>query len=399
MSLSRRAFLARSLALGCSAAASPLLTPVTFASAPWDNRLVVIILRGAMDGLGTVLPYGDRDWAGLRPGPAVGSAGGPLDLDGRFAMNAALADLKPLWDAEELGFVHAVSTPYRDKRSHFDGQDLLEAGTTTLDGSRDGWLNRLLQVSGASDPSTAFALGRDNMILLQGRAPHSNWTPEVDLLMTPQALRLAEMVMSADPAFQSALGEALVLAASDGDAVELEMGGNMMDAMKGGGGGHKALASFAAQQLNGAARIAAFSLGGWDTHSRQERDLGNALGRLSETIATLRADLGANWDRTAVLAMTEFGRTVRLNGTAGTDHGTGGAMLFAGGALRGGQVVTDWPGLGEGDLYAGRDLMPTRDVRAHAAWVMRSLFGTSVSDLERVVFPGIEMGAAPAHLL
>lgn len=406
MSLTRRSFLTRSAALGCSAAASPLLTPVTFAAAPWDNRLVVILLRGGMDGLGVVQPHGDRAFAGLRGTAEVDGTGGPADLDGFFALHPALAPLRPLWQAGEMGFVHAVSTPYRDKRSHFDGQDLLEAGTATLDGTRDGWLNRLLQVSGASDPQTAFALGRETLTLLSGPAPHYTWAPEAELAISPQARLLAERVMSGDPAFAAALAEALVLSgAEDPDAAgmaEAETDG-MMGAMtagaKGRDRGHRALARYAGQQLAGAARIAAFSLTGWDTHQRQDRALPVALTRLAEVLEVLRAELGPAWDRTAVLAMTEFGRTARLNGTKGTDHGTGGAMLFAGGALRGGQVVADWPGLGDGDLHDGRDLTPTRDIRAHAAWVMRALFGVPVADLERAVFPGLDMGPAPKLLL
>lgn len=404
MSLSRRSFLARSLALGCSAAASPLLTPVTLAAAPWDNRLVVIVLRGGMDGVGVVQPYGEAEFAAWRGNPDIGGKTGPTDLDGRFALHAALAPLQPMWRAGELGFAHAVSTPYRDKRSHFDGQDILETGTAGLDGTRDGWLNRLLQVANAEDPHTAYAVGHESPILLSGKAPYSNWSPDVDLEMSPQARALAEIVMSGDPAFEAALHEALDLAERDGDPVVPDMadggmGGIMADTGKGRKRGHMAVARFAGRQLAGPARIATFSLPGWDTHQRQEPALARALSRLADVLLVLREELGAAWDRTAVLAVTEFGRTVRLNGTRGTDHGTGGAMVFAGGALNGGRVVADWPGLSERDLYQGRDLMPTRDLRAHAAWVIRDLFGVSVDDLERVVFPGLDMGPRSGLLI
>ena len=154
--LSRRAFLARSAVLGCSAAASPLWTRVSFAAAPWDTRLVVIILRGGMDGLDVVRPYGAPEYAALRGSLA---AEGGADLDGFFGLHPALSPLMPLWARGELGFVHAVSTPYRDKRSHFDGQDLLEAGTGDLAGARDGWLNRMLQLVPGVEAQTAFALG------------------------------------------------------------------------------------------------------------------------------------------------------------------------------------------------------------------------------------------------
>ena len=164
--LKRRAFLLRSGALGCSLAASPLITPVSFAAAPWDRRLVVIILRGGMDGLDVVRPVGDPDYAALRPRIDTQA---PIDLDGFYAMHAGLAPLKPLWRKGQLGFVHAVSTPYRNKRSHFDGQDLLEAGTASLAGVRDGWLNRLLQNVPGAAADTAYAIGHSDLKSLRQR--------------------------------------------------------------------------------------------------------------------------------------------------------------------------------------------------------------------------------------
>ena len=155
------------------------------------------------------------------------------------------------------------------------------------------------------------------------------------------------------------------------------------------------LAEFAAGRLRGDSRIAAFSIGGWDTHDKQRSGMKGALKELSQTILTLKAGLGPVWGKTTVLAMTEFGRTVRENGSRGTDHGTGGAMLIAGGTLRRSQVLTDWPGLSEADMFDRRDLMPTRDVRALAGWAMRDTFGTNRSMIEDVIFPGVELGANP----
>ncbi|MDX5400799.1 MAG: DUF1501 domain-containing protein [Rhodobacterales bacterium] len=407
--LSRRRFLIRSGLIGCSVAASPLLTPISFAAAPGDNRLVVIILRGAMDGLDVVQPYGDSAMAAMRPTLLTGEAAGSSDLDGFFALHPALVGLMPLWQAGELGFAHAVSTPYRDKRSHFDGQDLLEAGTPGLGQGRDGWLNRMLQQMPGVTGQTAYALGHEDLLLLRGAAAVSNWTPDAGLRISPQAERLAGLVMHDDPLFNTALEEALLLSAEEDAAQMMAPSGTMaemapgmmtpaMDGARATASGHLRLAEFAARQLRGASRIAAFSLGGWDTHQAQAAGLTRALGRLSETILALREGLGPEWERTAVLALTEFGRTARENGTKGTDHGTAGAMLMAGGAVRGGQVITDWPGLGTADLYQGRDLMPTRDVRAHAAWAMRGLFGLETAVLEQAVFPGLEMGPDPRLL-
>ena len=387
--MDRRGFL---LTLGCSVAASPLLTPVAFASAPWENRLVVIVLRGAMDGLDVVQPYGDRDYAGLRPTLAV-----PVvhDLDGFHALHPALAGLMPLWDAGELGFAHAVSTPYRDKRSHFDGQDMLEAGTMDLApaGRRDGWLNRMLQTVPGMVGETAYAIGREQMLILTGAAPAARWSPDARLALSPQARRLVELVQEDDPLFHAASADALTIV--DELAAEAA-GGQMGEALR---GDHLRLAQFAASRLRGQSRIASFSVGGWDTHNNQRANLERALVRLADTIQTLKAELGPVWGRTAVVCMTEFGRTARENGSRGTDHGTGGVMFYAGGAVRGGRVVADWPGLAERDLYDGRDLMPGRDVRAHAGWLMRGMFGLERGVIEGAVFPGLDLGADPGLLL
>ncbi|NVO24149.1 DUF1501 domain-containing protein [Donghicola mangrovi] len=407
--MKRRDFLIRSAILGCSAAASPFMTPVALASAPWDARLVVIILRGAMDGLDMVRPYGDREYAALRGGLTGGSVG-EADLDGFYALHPSLEPLRPLWKQGGLGFAHAVSTPYRDQRSHFDGQDLLEAGTVGLDGAarRDGWLNRLLQSVPGVTGETSFALGRDRMLLMRGDAPVSTWAPESDLNLSPQARLLLETVHHDDPLFAGAVSDAIHIAESLG---LIDVPENVMDAQemvmeraeasrKQAADGHTMLAEFAAARLKEEARIAAFSLNGWDTHKGQAKAIARSGTQLAEVIGLLHDRLGPDvWGKTVVLAMTEFGRTARVNGSAGTDHGTGSAMVMAGGALRGGQVWADWPGLGDSDLYARRDLMPTRDVRAHAAWTLRSLFGIDRTLLETSVFPGLDMGNDPNLIL
>ena len=383
--LTDRRRLLKSLAfsgIGCSLAASPLVTPVAFAQAPGENRLIVIVLRGAMDGLDAIQPAGDPAYALLRP-TLAGTGAALTDF---WALHPALEPLRPLWAAGEFGAAHAVSTPYRDRRSHFDGQDILEAGTPDLGGGvRDGWLNRLVGTLGVSDPEVAYAVGRERMLILEGAARVASWSPEARLALSPQAERLLDLVYEGDPLFEIAAQDAVRIAnETAGEAVEREAG-------------HLRLARFVASRLAGETRIASFSLGGWDTHGSQQNFLGRALGNLAETVLALREGLGPVWGRTGVLMMTEFGRTARENGTRGTDHGTGGALLFAGGALRGGQVVGPWPGLEE--LYADRDLMPVRDVRAHAGWVIRELFGVAAGDVERVVFPGVEMGARSGMLL
>ncbi|MEM7596642.1 MAG: DUF1501 domain-containing protein [Pseudomonadota bacterium] len=408
---SRRSFLTRSLALGCSLAASPLVTPVTMASAPWDNRLVVIILRGGLDGLDAVRPYGAPEFHALRGRLlAEGVSPGELDLDGYFALHPALADLVPLWRAGELSFAHAVSTPYRNKRSHFDGQDILEAGTGSagVESVRDGWLNRLLSEVPGAHAETAYAIGRQSMLLTKGAADVSDWSPEASLVLSSQAERLLDLVMHDDPLFRDALSEAIDLSqddvlalGGDGDIDEADMM-NAMQGMAAPAGREKGLAQiaeFAASRLRGETRIAAYSMNGFDTHANQSRTMSRALKPLADNIMILKKELGPVWGKTTVVAMTEFGRTVRANGTGGTDHGTGGLMIMAGGALRGGQVVTDWPGLSESALFEQRDLMPTRDLRAHTGWIMRGLFGLPRGLIENTVFPGVDLGDDPGLLL
>ncbi|MGR3365894.1 DUF1501 domain-containing protein [Sagittula sp.] len=402
--MNRRGFLGRGLTLGCSAAASPLLSTLTFASAPWDARLVVIILRGGMDGLGVLQPWGDPEFATLRPGMEAlrpGNRGGAQNLDGFFALHPAMSPLLPLWRSGEFGFVQAVSTPYRDKRSHFDGQGMLEAGTADmLPRFRDGWLNRMLQQVPGLEGETAYTVGVPEMLLTRGPAHVMHWSPEAALELSPQAQRLLEIVMHDDPLFRDSLADAVSLAQVQTEVQAQTRGATQQKMQKAAKppASHQRLASFAAGKLRGDSRVAAFSLGGWDTHNRQDQTLAPALTRLSEVLLTLRGDLGPVWERTAVLAMTEFGRTARLNGTRGTDHGTAGTMLFAGGALRGGQVHGRWPGLAEANLYQRRDLMPLSDVRLHAAGVMQGLFGLSRDVLEGSVFPGLDM-TAPSRLV
>jgi uncharacterized protein (DUF1501 family) len=392
--LNRRLFLKGATLLGCSAAAHPMMSTVTLAAAPGENRLVVIVLRGAMDGLDVVQPYGDPLLASYRPNMATGPAGGASDLDGFYALHAGLAGLMPLWQAGELGFAHAVSTPYRDKRSHFDGQDILEAGTgpdVTPQAARDGWLNRLVQVMPGATAETAFSVGVEEMLILQGKAPTSSWAPDSQLALTPQARLLFDHIYHDDSLFRDAVAQAMDLGA--------ETQGDGMAAGTGNTASSVALAGYAAERLRGDTRIASFSLTGWDTHRGQGPMIGKALERLQATILALKAGLGPVWAQTTVMAITEFGRTARENGSRGTDHGTGGAMLVAGGAVRGGQVLGKWPGLADSDLYDARDLMPTADVRAYAGWAMRGLFGVDRAVVEGSVFPGLDLGGDPGMLL
>jgi uncharacterized protein (DUF1501 family) len=311
-------------------------------------------------------------------------------------LHPLLSGLLPLWNRGELGFVHATSTPYRDKRSHFDGQDLLEAGTggDLLAGqSREGWLNRMLQAVPGLTAETAYAFGNEAAPLLAGGAPVMNWSPDLALDLSPQSQLLLEHIYEGDPLFAASAAGALKLSAA--------MAG--MDLAEGGKGplaGVDPLVDFAADRLAGETRIAAFSLGGWDTHRTQKAAIQKSLGQLQRLILRLREQLGPDvWGQTALLTMTEFGRTARENGSKGTDHGTGGLMIAAGGAIKGGRVMGAWPGLDEAALYDRRDLMPTSDVRDWAAYAMRGLYGFDKGLLEKVVFPGLILGDDPGLIL
>jgi len=329
-----------------------------------------------------VRPIGDTDYARYRPGLAADQD--MQDLDGFFALNGALKPLMPLWRAKELAFVQAVSTPYRDKRSHFDGQDLLETGGNDAAAApragQSGWLNRALALLPDAHQETAFSVGTARMLLLDGPQQYSSWSPGAALDMSPQTEALLARIYADDPLFADSAEMAMALSGKT-------------EAMGGGRAGRaKTLAAFAAERLNEETRLASFSIGGWDTHSGQNRNLARALKQLSDAILALQSGLGANWQRTTVMAITEFGRTVRENGSKGTDHGTGGAMVMVGGALNGGHVFGQWPGLGELDLYQNRDLQPTDDLRRYLGWALRDLFGMEGSALGATVFPGVDMG-------
>ena len=382
--ISRRMFLAGA----CHAVATTALVPtLSFAKAPGECRFISIVLRGAMDGLDILQPYGDPNFSKLRPSLAQTPQTGLLDLDGYFGLHPALEPLKDWWVRRELGFIQAVSTPYRDVRSHFDGQDFLETGGAEASNlPRDGWLNRCLSIL-PNRPGKQFSLdvGRSPNLILQGDAETSSWSPETDMRQDAGHYAHLERLYAHDDLFHKAFSVAQATDA-EVDAIEgLER--NRLST---------SIAHLTGHMLRREARIAAFSMSGWDTHARQGRILKYRLGQLADMLVALREALGADvWAQTAVVAMTEFGRTVRENGTGGTDHGTGAVAVLAGGAIRGGQIFGLWPGLRDDQLYQDRDLMPTDDIRRYAAWMLRDLFSVSLTSLETVVFPGMQLGTNP----
>jgi uncharacterized protein (DUF1501 family) len=381
MNLSRRTAL-----LGIATSFSIGGTSLALASAPTDKRLVVVILRGALDGMAAVVPYGDPALVGLRgeivpAGP--GQPDGLLDLGGFFGLHPALAGVHDMYQANEALLVHAVAGSYR-VRSHFEAQDYLESGADHR--MTSGWLNRAVAALPAGSvqrpDGVALAIGVSVPLLLRGPAQVSNWAPHgfaqpsADLYATIAALN------HDDPITGPAIGEGLSARGFSTSVMAGEDEPKDKNAFA-------TLAKSAGEMLgapNGP-RVAALEIGGWDTHTGQTNRLAGVLKQLDAGLVALKTALGPAWAQTAVLVMTEFGRTARVNGTKGTDHGTGTVAFVVGGAVAGGRVRATWPGLGTGQLFENRDLAPTTDLRAVAKGMLAAHVGLDSGALGRV-FPG-----------
>jgi len=399
----RRDFLTSGAQFGLGAILAQALPGVSFAALPGAGPFVVVILRGALDGLSAVPPYGDPDYRNARGPIAIarpGDAKGALDLDGFFGLHPAMPLLHQRYQAGELLVVHAAASAYRE-RSHFDGQNVLENGGEHPSGAASGWLNRAL---GALPGRTAegLALGQNVPLILRGPVPVGSWAPSVLPEVEPELLTRLRDLYSEDATLAARLDEATRMDALAGDE---SPGAGMMGAAKGGGGiGRlKLIAETAGHMIaspNGP-RIAVLDAQGWDTHAGEgaaEGQLAGRLGGLDQVLDALRSGLGSDWAHTAVLVCTEFGRTVQVNGTGGTDHGTGAAAFLLGGAVRGGRVLADWPGLAERHRYEGRDLKPTTDLRSIAKAILRDHVGVPQTKLAEV-FPGSEQVGAARDLL
>jgi len=352
-----------------------------------ERRLVFVFLRGGMDGLSAVPAYGDPQFAARRGILAIGapgSPGGALDLDGHFGLSPYLAEMHKLYAARELAVLHAAASPYRE-RSHFDGQNLLENGTAKPFGRELGWLNAALT---ARAKVGGVALGQSIPLVLRGPAHVGSWSPSALPGPDPDMLERLAALYRGDALLAQSFAAAL-------EAQGMMKGREAGGAMAGANGGAQvvvALAKAAGEILGkrDGPRVASIDFGGWDTHISQIGEysaLTRNLRLLDRSVATLKEALGAAWQQTAVLIVTEFGRTVAPNGSSGTDHGTAGAAFVAGGAVRGGRVIADWPGLAENRLYEGRDLRPTLDLRALFKAALLAQIGLDEAVLEAQVFP------------
>ncbi|MFZ5749148.1 MAG: DUF1501 domain-containing protein [Pseudomonadota bacterium] len=370
--LTRRTFV---LAGGTAILASGMGTSMAFARAATARRFVFIIQRGAADGLSTVAPTGDPAFARQRGVLAQDFDGSARRLDGMFALHPALERVGGLYAANQALFVHAVASPYRD-RSHFDGQNVLETGGKAAYAVKDGWMNRLLTLL-PSDEARAIALAATVPMALRGGVEVASYAPSALPDASDDLLARVSDLYRDDPMLHAAWEQAMATRSLTGD-LTADNGRNAA--------ANGALAAKLLAPENGA-RIAMIETGGWDTHAGQRGRLAAQLRGLDAMVDALRTGMGPLWDDTLVLVATEFGRTVKINGTQGTDHGTASAAMLLGGAVNGGRVVADWPGLGDAALFEGRDLKPTLSLHTVIGSALSQHFGVDQPRVMQALFP------------
>ena len=352
--------------------------------------------------MGAVAPVGDPEWIGLRGERALVLEGRTpaLALDSFFALNPAMPNFHRLYQARQALIVHATATPYRE-RSHFDGQDVLESGLNHPGAVETGWLNRALvalESSGRVNPggSRAFGVGSITPLIVRGKAPILSWAPQKLLPASEDTqARLLELYQHTDPKLAAALAERIRLAALGGTASMDDP--TSEESLR--SPGIARIRAYFAETTGAAARFLAKPDGprggalgfvGWDTHMNEDAIIGqlaNLLVALDGALAAAETGMGEAWRETVVAVVTEFGRTAHINGTFGTDHGTATVAFLAGGALQGGRVIADWPGLKTAQLHEARDLKPTIDLRAVLKGVLRDHLRVEEGALATSVFP------------
>jgi uncharacterized protein (DUF1501 family) len=386
--LKRREFLhAGALALG----GAFLTSRLAFARmGTAKSRFVFIVMRGALDGLAAAPPYGDSDYAGLRRELALkapGTPGGALPLNGFFGLHPSLTFLHDLYTARELVVFHAIASSYRE-RSHFDGQDVLENGSSQAHAMQTGWLNRALaslQSGHGQSKELGVALGQNIPLIMRGPASVTSWSPSKLAALDEDTLERITDLYAGDPLLAGRLADAIAA-----DAIADSAGGVMQAAAKPMRYTEVVRAAAGFLRRDDGPQVAVFDTTGWDTHANEgsaEGQLADRLAALDAGLRTLKEELGPMWADTAVLLATEFGRTAATNGTRGTDHGTATAAFLLGGAVQGGRVLADWPGLSSHSLYQGRDLKPTTDLRSVLKGALSEHLLVSSSALENSVFP------------
>ena len=383
--LSRRAF-------GLAGLSLTLLARVADAAVPANKKFVVIICRGGMDGLSVAPPVGDADYRALRGGLALGDEA--LKLDGTFALNPALASVHALALAGQARIAPAVATPDR-ARSHFEAQDVLETGAGGAYATSSGWLNRAAQALSAAGKVEAISVGPTAPLILRGPAAAGSWSPGRTVDAQARLPGLLQDLYRDDPLLGPALARGLQTEAM-AKMIGASNGGAMMGPNGQGGGGQgqnreiaRAMGASLADFLNapGGPQLAAVSLDGFDTHANQAGLMGVRLASLDALINGLHMGLGPAWKDTVVLAVTEFGRTARVNGTGGTDHGTASTALVLGGALKAGGLIGDWPTLKRSALFEDRDVYPALDLRGLSKGLLADHMGVDRRALDTLVFP------------
>ncbi|MDJ0276693.1 DUF1501 domain-containing protein [Sphingomonas sp. 2R-10] len=364
----------RHFLIGGAAALSAAFAPrLAYARAATELRFVFVIQRGAADGLATVMPTGDPGYAALR-GAWGEDAAAARKLDAMFALHPALSGMAGLYDSGQALFAHAIASPYRD-RSHFDGQNVLETGGAAAYAVRDGWLNRLLTLLPRED-ARAIAVAATVPLALRGTREVASYAPSALPDASGDLMARVTQLYAGDAQLHALWAQAVQTR-----QLAQEAGGDA-------GRNAAATGTLAARLLAPAdgARIAMIETGGWDTHAGQRGRLNTQLKALDAMVAALRTGLGTAWSQTLVLVATEFGRTARINGTGGTDHGTATATMMLGGTVLGKRVVADWPGLSK--LYEDRDLTPTTDLDALIAGAVAGHFGIDPARTMATLFPG-----------
>jgi uncharacterized protein (DUF1501 family) len=364
------------------------------------QRLVVIFLRGAVDGLNVVIPYADRAYYAIRPTIAVpppGHKDGALELDGQFALHPQLSPLMPLWNERSLAFVHACGSP-DETRSHFQAQAFMESGTPGVNITTDGWLNRTLAALPNTHSATeAVNFGATMPRILHGSMPVASLPSAGGGGMRNSGLTTKPLIHAGFDAMYSG-SDALSVAYREGQSAHARLLSDLEQDMTEAAGGAPSPAGFAQDvehfcklvRKDPTIQVGFFALSGWDTHVREggtQGALANHLRLLGQGLAMFPKNLGTDgYAKTVILVLSEFGRTARENGNAGTDHGHGNAMLVMGGPIAGGKVYGDWPGLSEAHLHEDRDLAITTDFRTVVGSVLAGHFRLSKDAVARI-FP------------